>query len=168
MINRTQAIRVKTGLVALLVLAFASQLTFAGAPNRAGTGTSPSRSSEQVVVLPDLQAGVELSLFSKLPAQPKVSDAGKNLKSVRAWGHKLASGVKFLASPKGAKLRKVKAVSNDCQDNCLAVTLACIAISILSACPACAAVCLGYEVYCLDHCPGEITKVRRRPGGEGK
>jgi hypothetical protein len=100
--------------------------------------------------------------------QPKVSDAGKNLKSVRTLARKLASRARFLANTKGIKLPKGKVVFGDCQDGCLAVTLACIAISILSACPACAAVCLGYEVYCLEHCPGEITKVRRRLDTEGK
>jgi hypothetical protein len=164
----THAIRVKTGLVALLVLAFASQLTFAVAPNRGGNDPSSSRVSERVVVLPEFGVGLGLNLVSPMPAQPKVSDADKDLKSVRTAARKFASRVKFLATSKGVKLPKGKVVTGDCQDGCLAVTLACIAISILSACPACAAVCLGYEVYCLEHCPGEITKVRRRLDGEGK
>jgi len=166
--NGTHAIRVKTGLVALLVLAFASQITFAGATNRAGNRPLSSRSSDRVVVLPELQVGIGLTFVAPLPMQPKVSDAGKDLKSVRTLARKLASRARFLANTKGIKLPKGKVVFGDCQDGCLAVTLACIAISILSACPACAAVCLGYEVYCLEHCPGEITKVRRRLDTEGK
>jgi hypothetical protein len=115
--------------------------------------------------VPELQAGVELSLFCHvLPQQPKVSDAGKNLKSVRAWGHKLASRCQVSGEHKGAKLPKGKAVSDDCQDGCLAVTLACIAISILSACQRVRQFALATTCNCLDHCPGEITKVRRRPG----
>jgi hypothetical protein len=90
--------------------------------------------------------------------QPKVSDAGKNLKSVRTLARKLASRARFLANTKGIKLPKGKVVFGECQDGCLAVTLACIAISILSACPACAAVCLGYEVYCLEHCPAKSLR----------
>jgi hypothetical protein len=54
----------KTGLVALLVLAFASQLTFAGATNRAGNRPLSSRSSDRVVVLPELQVGIGLTFVA--------------------------------------------------------------------------------------------------------
>jgi hypothetical protein len=138
-------------LIDLFVLALAGQMAFAGAAAKTSFSPSPSRFLDRLN-LPMSPKAEPQSPISRAE-QPKVNANGNSSTTRRTTG-KVVVHPKFLSTPKTVKSRKGKL--NDCKDGCLVESLACVAIAMLGGCPPCAAICLGYEVYCIEHCPGSI------------
>ncbi len=154
--NCGKAIPFKRTLVAFLVLAFAGQsiLIVASASTKASVNLSPSGSSERLILLTD--SGIEtrlLSLVSQGTEQPGAKTENRNSKPSSGLIRRHLNHAKFLSGPRVSTSPKRKA---GCREDCLAESLACIAISILSGCAPCGLVCLAYEIYCVNQCHTEL------------
>jgi hypothetical protein len=170
-------------LATLLVLAFPSQLVFAGALSKTSVNPSTSPSSERLVLLPDFQADSRLlplvTSFFDAAEQPKAAPADKTIAKVKGKlaiakdkrrlaiakdKRRLASNHvtlgKCLTGPEGLKSTNLMA---GCRDDCLVYGLGCIAISILSGCAPCGLVCLAIEAYCLSQCSEELNALSTDP-----
>jgi len=150
-----QAILFKRTLVVFLVLGFAGQslLVFAKASTKTSLDPSPSGSSGRLNMLKDSKTETRLlSLVSQGTEQPGAKTEHRNSKASSRLVRRHLNHAKFLSGPKAVRSPKRR---TDCRGDCLAESLACIAISALSGCEPCALVCLAYEVYCVNQCKEE-------------